>query len=164
MESEKSLTFGVQEMSCASCVGRVEKALQAVDGVHEAQVNLASESATIRADGSLKAGDLALALENAGYPAEVNTFRFSIENMTCASCVGRVERALADVSGVVSADVNLAKEEATVRVIGTSVSPSDIIQTSNAAGYPATLVTDQGSRNTTDDRKAEEAAHFLSAE
>ena len=160
MESEKSLTFGVQEMSCASCVGRVEKALQAVDGVHEAQVNLASESATIRADGSLKAGDLALALENAGYPAEVNTFRFSIENMTCASCVGRVERALADVSGVVSADVNLAKEEATVRVIGTSVSPNDIIQTSNAAGYPATLVTDQGSRNTTDDRKAEEAAHL----
>ena len=47
MESDKSLTFGVREMSCASCVGRVEKALRAVPGVQEAHVNLAAETATI---------------------------------------------------------------------------------------------------------------------
>jgi len=55
MESEKSLTFGIKEMSCASFVGRVEKALGAVSGVSQAHVNLASETATITADGTFDA-------------------------------------------------------------------------------------------------------------
>ncbi len=67
MESDKSLTFGVREMSCASCVGRVEKALQAVGGVHDAHVNLASETATIRVDGTFNTDDLTIALDTAGY-------------------------------------------------------------------------------------------------
>ena len=42
------LRLGVQGMTCASCVNRVERFLKAADGVAEAQVNLATESATIR--------------------------------------------------------------------------------------------------------------------
>jgi cation transport ATPase len=68
--------------------------------------------------------------------------------------------ALKVVPGIASVVVNLAKEEATVRVIGTSLSPADIAQTANAAGYPATLVTDQGAADATADRKAEEAAYL----
>ena len=41
--------FEIEGMTCASCVGRVEKALKAVPGVSEAQVNLATEPATVRA-------------------------------------------------------------------------------------------------------------------
>ena len=160
MESIKSITFGVQDMNCASCVGRVEKALLAVPGVQEAQVNLAAETATISIKDTFKADDVTTALDAAGYPAELQTYRFSIENMSCASCVGRVEHALAIVPGIASVVVNLAKEEATVRVIGTSVSPADIARTASAAGYPATLVTDQGAADSTADRKAEEAAHL----
>ena len=63
MESEKSLTFGIKEMSCASCVGRVEKALSAVSGVSQAHVNLASETATITADGTFDAQNVITALE-----------------------------------------------------------------------------------------------------
>jgi heavy metal translocating P-type ATPase len=160
MESDKSLTFGVLEMSCASCVGRVEQALRAVPGVQEAQVNFAAETATINVNESFKADDVTAALEVAGYPAELRTYRFSVENMSCASCVGRVEGALAVVPGITSVVVNLAKEEATVRVIGTSVSPTDIAKTANAAGYPVTLVTDQGAAESTADRKADEVAHL----
>jgi Cu+-exporting ATPase len=160
MEIEKTLTFGVKEMSCASCVGRVEKSLQAVSGVQQAHVNLAAETVTISINASFKVEDAIVALDTAGYPAELQVYRFSIENMSCASCVGRVENALAIVPGIASVVVNLAKEEAIVKVIGTSVSPVDIVQTSSAAGYPAILITNQGAAASISERKAEEAAHL----
>lgn len=160
MESEKSLTFGIKEMSCASCVGRVEKALSAVSGVSQAHVNLASETATITADGTFDAQNVITALDAAGYPAELKAYRFSIENMSCASCVGRVERSLSAIPGVVSVTVNLAKEEAAVRFLGAAVSSADIAETASASGYPATLVTDPGATDATNDRKVEEAAHL----
>ncbi|MGW8171778.1 MAG: heavy-metal-associated domain-containing protein [Stutzerimonas stutzeri] len=56
--------------------------------------------------------------------------------MTCASCVGRVERALLKVPGVRSAAVNLASERAHVEVIGTP-DPAALIQAVEAAGYKA---------------------------
>jgi len=160
MESNHSLTFGVREMSCASCVGRVEKALLAVPGVQQAHVNLAAETATVNINDTFKVDDGIKALEAAGYPAEQQTHRFSIQNMSCASCVARVERALAVVPGVASIVVNLAKEEATVRIIGTSVSPADIAKVASAAGYPATFIGDQGTADATADRKAQEAVHL----
>ncbi len=58
----------INGMSCASCVSRVQKALQAVPGVTQARVNLAERSALIM--GSASATDLVLAVENAGYGAE----------------------------------------------------------------------------------------------
>ena len=59
--------FGVEGMTCASCVGRVEKALAKVPGVLEATVNLATETADVRTDGSVPATDVAKAVEAAGY-------------------------------------------------------------------------------------------------
>ena len=46
--------------------------------------------------------------------AEPVTIRLAIDGMTCASCVGRVDRALAAVPGVQSVAVNLATETATI--------------------------------------------------
>ncbi|WP_372992098.1 heavy-metal-associated domain-containing protein, partial [Sulfitobacter sp.] len=141
MSSENSTTFHVREMSCASCVGRVEKALLVVAGVQSASVNLAAETATVvMAEGS-DMEPVVTALKDAGYPAELQTYRFSIENMSCASCVGRVERALGAVPGVVKASVNLAQERATVQALG--VSAAQISQVASAAGYPARLITDE---------------------
>jgi len=59
---------------------------------------------------------------------------------------------------VVSASVNLAQEEATVQALG--VSAASIAQVANTAGYPASLITDQGSADVTQERKAAEAAHL----
>ncbi|MFT5809416.1 MAG: heavy metal translocating P-type ATPase, partial [Rubritalea sp.] len=160
MENEKTLTFGVRDMSCASCVGRVEKVLKVVSGVKQAQVNLTAETATISVNESFKANDVIVALDTAGYPAELQTYRLSIENMSCASCVGRVEHALEIVTGIAFVVVNLAKEEAIVHVIGTSVSLADISRTASAAGYPATLVTDQVTAASTTKRKADEATQL----
>jgi Au+-exporting ATPase len=56
--------------------------------------------------------------------------------MTCASCVGRVERALSAVPGVLSANVNLATESAEVRIAKPSVRP-ELIRAIEATGDPA---------------------------
>lgn len=62
----RELSLGVEGMTCASCVGRVERALSAVPGVREVTVNLATETATVRADPEVDAARLAAAVEQAG--------------------------------------------------------------------------------------------------
>ena len=82
MTGTTSLTFGVENMSCASCVGRVEKALSALPGVQQVRVNLAAETATIEVDDPSAVNDAVEALRVAGYPAETQTYRFAVENMS----------------------------------------------------------------------------------
>ncbi|MBB5720834.1 Cu+-exporting ATPase [Loktanella ponticola] len=160
MTTQTTLTFSVNAMNCASCVGRVEKALQAVDGVSDARVNFASETATLHVDQDFTADHATAALDVAGYPAAVQSYRFGLENMSCASCVGRVEKTVLALPAVVSVAVNLAKENMVVQVLGTSLRASDIAQTATAAGYPATLIPDEGGAAPASDKKAEEAAHL----
>src|SRR5690606_32583892 len=112
----------VSGMTCASCVGRVERALKQLPGVQEAAVNLATESASVTTDGSVSAATLAAAVESAGYGVAIEDVSMGILGMTCASCVGRVEKALKAVPGVLAAEVNLATEAARVRLAqGTSL-------------------------------------------
>ena len=112
------LQLQVSGMTCASCVARVEKALRAVPGVAQASVNLATERATVRAAAPVAAGALAGAVHRAGYEVATGA-TLQVEGMTCASCVGRVEKALLKVPGVLSATVNLATERATVAMLST---------------------------------------------
>jgi len=70
----ESFELAIAGMSCASCAGRVEKALAAVPGVTRASVNLATERASVEAVGdALEPVDLMLAVHNAGYHAELLT-------------------------------------------------------------------------------------------
>ncbi|KJV25201.1 metal ABC transporter ATPase [Aquitalea magnusonii] len=126
----------IEGMTCASCVGRVEKALQALPGVESAAVNLATEDATVRASTDVDAGALANAVRKAGYEVRAQQIELAIEGMTCASCVGRVEKALLAVPGVSAATVNLATEKATVTTL-TSVSFAMLAATIDKAGYAA---------------------------
>ncbi|CAN7328623.1 heavy metal translocating P-type ATPase [Rhizobacter sp. LjRoot28] len=118
MNASAPLTLPVNGMTCASCVGRVEKALRALPGVREATVNLATERAAVQADAGVSLEALAAAVRKAGYEVPLQEAVLSVEGMTCASCVGRVEKALHAVPGVMSASVNLATERATVRSAG----------------------------------------------
>jgi Au+-exporting ATPase len=106
--------ISIEGMTCASCVGRVEKALRSVPGVLSASVNLATESADVRVSDPSIGPDLIAAVEATGYAVPGRTVALAVEGMTCASCVGRVERALLAVPGVTAASVNLATEQATV--------------------------------------------------
>ena len=123
-------------MTCASCVRRVERALQKVEGVTEAGVNLATERATVKYDPALVTLDsLKAAVERAGYTVPTEEVSLPIEGMTCASCVRRVEKGLAKLPGVESVAVNLATEHATVKYNPAMVGAGEFRQAVERAGY-----------------------------
>ena len=147
-------TLPIEGMTCASCVGRVEKALKKVEGVENAEVNLATENAMISSSQPLDLIAATKAVERAGYKVLASQpIELSIEGMTCASCVGRVEKALKKVEGVQQANVNLATERAWVQG-NAQVQSSDLIQAVKKAGYTAKQI-EQNAR-VRQDKKATE--------
>ncbi|MFG1239792.1 MULTISPECIES: heavy metal translocating P-type ATPase [Xanthobacteraceae] len=136
-----TLRLRIEGMTCASCVGRVEKALKALPGVTRVSVNLATERAEV--DFSAQPDPVAVvgAVETAGYEVGSETAELVVEGMSCASCVGRVEKVLKALPGVLDASVNLATEKARIRYLDNSVSASDMIAAVVSAGYGSRLVT-----------------------
>jgi len=140
----RRLTLPVEGMTCASCVGRVEQALRAVPGVAHATVNLATERAEVAFAGEPDLQAVVAAIDRTGYSVGAATTELGIEGMTCASCVGRVERALKRVPGVLDASVNLATERAQVRHVAGAVSAADLEAAIQAAGYEPRRVAAEG--------------------
>jgi Au+-exporting ATPase len=81
-------------MNCASCVGRIENALKTVPEVENASVNLTAEMADVNVAAPVDYRALVGAIEDAGYTVPASTLELAIEGMSCASCIGRAERAL----------------------------------------------------------------------
>ncbi|WP_269494882.1 heavy metal translocating P-type ATPase [Castellaniella sp. S9] len=129
-----AISLPIEGMTCASCVGRVEKALSKVEGVDSVTVNLATERADIKTSGPVDRQMLVDTIKSAGYNVPASTIDLSVEGMTCASCVGRVEKALKAVPGVAEATVNLATERASVHG---SAGANALIAAIAAAGYKA---------------------------
>jgi Cu+-exporting ATPase len=144
MNTDTTLTLPVEGMTCASCVGRVERALAKVPGVTQATVNLATESAAVTLADRVAAETLTGAVERAGYTVAHDSAELRIEGMTCASCVARVERALKAVPGVLAATVNLATEQAHVERVKGAAGAAALMAAIGKAGYTAhVLVPDQ---------------------
>ncbi|MBM3154672.1 MAG: heavy metal translocating P-type ATPase [Chloroflexi bacterium] len=125
----------VTGMTCTTCAATIEKGLMETPGVEKANVNFASEKAAIEYDpAKVDLGTITGAIEQLGYKAATRKSIFLVKGMTCASCVARVESALSGVPGVVSANVNLASEKATVEYLdGTEV--TDLQRAVSDAGY-----------------------------
>ena len=123
-------------MTCASCVARVEGALSKLDGVQTASVNLATEKASVTFDPEkVTVPRLLEAVKERGYTPVTAQTSLSVKGMTCASCVGRVERALKKTAGVLGANVNLATERANVTYLPDSVSLGQLKASVRRAGY-----------------------------
>lgn len=134
-----STTFNlpIAGMTCASCVARIERALGKVSGIEAVSVNLATEQARVQAPGSSLPA-LIEAVRTAGYEVPIRTVELQIGGMTCASCAGRVERALNKLDGVEKVSVNLASERAHVELLA-SVEDQTLIEAVSKAGYSASL-------------------------
>ena len=138
-----TISLPIEGMTCASCVGRIERALKAVPGVETVSVNLATERASITTKSFVAPAKLVEAIEHVGYSVpetsagSAGPMELSIEGMTCASCVGRIERALKATPGVTEAVVNLATERATIQ--GTADAATLIAAIENV-GYEAKLI------------------------
>ncbi len=148
-------TFQVEGMSCASCVGRAQKALEGIEGVTEVSVNLATETAQVSYGKDVNAAKIVQTLDTAGYPARIESVTLEVEGMSCASCVGRVDRALAASEGVIDVSVNLATETATITYAAKATSVPQLIKIATESGYPAKIKSQQQSASK-DERKAEE--------
>ncbi len=139
MQSHDTVNFKITGLNCAGCVGRAQKALAAIPGVSEANVNLATEAAQVSYASPATVDQMVAGLSRAGYPAALADVTLEIDGMTCASCVGRVEHALLANPAIVSASVNLAAETASVSYIAGAIEPSGIAALASATGYPARI-------------------------
>ncbi|HUL61806.1 MAG TPA: heavy metal translocating P-type ATPase, partial [Methanocella sp.] len=123
-------------MTCASCVARVEKAIRETKGVEQANVNLATEIATLVYDPQqISIEAIVKAIKDAGYGVEEETVTLPVRGMTCASCQARIENALKASEGVASAAVNLATERATIRYFPSIVTVNDLKKIIEGQGY-----------------------------
>ncbi|WP_238179285.1 heavy metal translocating P-type ATPase, partial [Methylobacterium oxalidis] len=153
----RTLGFPVSGLSCASCVGRVERALLALPGARDVAVNLAAGRASLTLGAETAPGALAEAVAAAGYAVPEAETVLRVEGLSCASCVGRVERALAAIPGVAGASVNLATAEARVRHAEGLVGAADLVAAVEAAGYAAGSVAASEAPAAADRNEAEAA-------
>jgi Cu+-exporting ATPase len=122
----------------------------------DASVNLATERAHVTFDaGRTSPLLIARAVAEAGYEVRTEEVTMTVGGMTCASCVGRVERALAAVPGVTEARVNLATERASVRVAAGTATADDLRAAIEGAGYDV-IDTPQGASRADAERDARE--------
>ena len=104
----EEITLAIEGMTCASCISHVTHALENVSGVEKANVNLATEKATVRLEAQAAGLDtLFEAVKDAGYRVRTNNITLAIGGMTLASHASHVERAIEYIPGVISTNANL---------------------------------------------------------
>ncbi len=128
------LRLPIEGMTCAACAARTERVLGKLDGMDTARVDFATEHATVDFDEErLDPSAIRDAIARAGFSVPPNTVRLRIEGMTCASCAQRIEKALSQQPGVLSAQVDFASEIATVAALG----EPDLLGAIEKVGYHA---------------------------
>jgi Cu+-exporting ATPase len=141
-EKLKKVDLPITGMTCTTCAATIEKGLSETTGVEESQVSFATEKASVKYDPEqVSLAKLKHTVAELGYEVATEKSIFPVRGMTCASCVARVEEALSSVPGVISANVNLASEKATVEYLkGATI--ADMRRAVREAGYELGLETE----------------------
>ncbi len=133
-----SLILPINGMTCAGCSSRMESALNEVEGVKSATVNLTMARADLQIDpAKTDAAKLAQFVNKAGFEVPIQTVVMDVEGMTCGGCASRVEKSLRAVPGVIDARVNAATDRADVDWLGGDAKL--LSEAVSSAGYQATL-------------------------
>ncbi|MGN9769171.1 heavy metal translocating P-type ATPase [Micromonospora sp. SD12] len=141
--AENRLELLIGGMTCAACAARIEKRLNAIDGV-EATVNYATEKAKVLAAPQVSQAAVIAAVEEIGFTARLvtprtartdNQLELLIGGMTCAACAARIEKQLNAIDGV-EATVNYATEKAKV-LVAPQVSQAAVIAAVEEIGFTA---------------------------
>lgn len=139
--ADKNVSVPIGGMSCASCVATIEQGVKDLPGVREVSVNLATERGTVTYDPEqVSVSTIVGTVKDLGYEARVEKATIPVGGMTCASCVEHVQNALRAVDGVVTANVNLATERATVEFLPTQTTLKDVQQAIVDSGYTVRAV------------------------
>ena len=137
----KTISLPVTGMTCANCATTIERNLRKLEGIDQAQVNLANERVTLEYHPELLgAASIVKRVKDIGYGIATVNSVLPITGMTCANCATTIERVLNKLDGVVSANVNLATEKATVEYIAGVIGQADLIAAIERAGYGVVAV------------------------
>ena len=160
----KKETLNISGMSCVSCAQKIEKALSKVTGVDKVSVNFTNEKAIVEFDdSSVKSRDLEKLITNLGYKVirekqkdgANGIVKLNINGMSCANCARKIEKALKEKKGVITANVNIGTETATVTFDPSQLTASDIIHKIEELGYRAEIVDKEDIDNEKEERKKE---------
>lgn len=149
--------FKVEGMSCAACVKSIEDLLRKREGVLDCRVGLISQKAEVIFDRKHiqdEQAELAACIQDAGYKATYShtvesgtddaiELKFTVMGMSCAACVGKVERAVGQLPGVVKVAVNLPLNRAHVHLQQLSkTGPRDVMECISGLGYTCEIASE----------------------
>ncbi|MFC2163934.1 heavy metal translocating P-type ATPase [Acidobacteriota bacterium] len=121
---------------CAACASTIEKDLSGLEGVDKANVNLATNQATVLYNPqSLNPDDVIQSVKKSGYDVGTASVEIPIQGVQCASCVQTIEKSLLQQKGIVKAVVNLATAKAKVEYIPDEISQSEIGKAIEDTGF-----------------------------
>ncbi|WP_442953073.1 heavy metal translocating P-type ATPase [Paenibacillus sp. Soil750] len=141
----KQTSLQITGMTCAACANRIEKGLNKLEGVTEANVNFAMERATVIYDPSrIDAAKMEQSIQKLGYDTAKESVDLQLEGMTCAACAQRIEKTLNKLPGVRAATVNFAMETAHVVYNPADLTISDMQKRVEKLGYKAVPKQEQG--------------------
>lgn len=146
-DSTQHYVLPVSGMSCAGCVGRVEKALAQVPGSTNVQVNLVTQQASLTIP-TAQLKTVMATLQGAGYPVPSNTLEFQVNAMHCGSCVGQIEQGLSSIPGVRQVVANLATSRVHVTVAQGLDLQDALLQKVQHIGYPMLPLTSASNAQT----------------
>ena len=155
MTTLQTLQIPVRGMTCAGCAGRVERGVAKVPNVTQATVNLLTSEVIVSLAEPVPLKTLVDAVESTGYQVPLHGFDYAVSGMNCGSCVGRIEKALAQSPIVISYQVNLATKQAHVQLLA-GEDPETISQWLTEHNYPSTLLADN--QRKADDLNSRQAA------
>lgn len=155
MTTLQTVQIPVRGMTCAGCAGRVERSVLKVAGVTQAVVNLVTSEVIVSLAEPVSLTTLVEAVEASGYQVPLHGYDYAVTGMNCGSCVGRIEKALAQSPLVISYQVNLATKQAHVQLLA-GADPEAISQWLTEHNYPSTLLADN--QRKADDLNSRQAA------
>ncbi|MBN1439984.1 MAG: copper-translocating P-type ATPase [Anaerolineales bacterium] len=143
--ADERVTLPVTGMTCANCVATIERSLKRLPGVHEAQVNLASERASVAYDpAALGQEALVARIRDAGYDVALGEEAIPLKRLSDPGQARRLETRLRGLRGVLAAEVSLASERALVKFIPTVAAAAEIRREIAAAGVEVAEAADAG--------------------
>ncbi|MFM5843820.1 heavy metal translocating P-type ATPase [Aeromonas sanarellii] len=159
IQSPIHLQLPLSGMSCANCANRITTALNKLDGV-QATVNFALEQAAIDLASPDRLPEVLESIKAQGYDYGQETLTFQIGGMTCAGCSARLNKMLAALPGVISADVNFSLEQARLVLVPGVQTPAALRTRIEALGFDAQLAqgSASGRRQQLLEREAQESA------
>nr|WP_145939475.1 heavy metal translocating P-type ATPase [Paenibacillus glacialis] len=132
-------------MTCAACANRIEKGLNKLEGVTEANVNFAMERATVTYDpNKINVAQMEQNVQKLGYGVAKEVVDLDLVGMFCAACAVKIEKVLNKTPGVTNAVVNFAMETARVEYNKSNVSITEIQQRVEKLGYKAVTKQEDG--------------------